>query len=199
MKTGTAATRNATSGRPVLTGSARTSRTRRRRGYEWEDAIVKRFNTTKGWNAFRLGSPSTALPDVLAVGAGILIVAEAKSGTSRTLAVPAEQIDRCVRWTETFRAYKRRKVVLAFKFMAKRRTGTSKYERRALREYFKEWKGGDCAQGSVVCTYEGLTYLRNDGSKRTINLKDYSMPFAKKDARLRKTGHEDAGGAPARI
>ena len=43
------------------------ARTRRQRGYQWEDTIVKRFNNTEKWKAFRLGSPSIALPDVLAV------------------------------------------------------------------------------------------------------------------------------------
>jgi len=43
------------------------ARLRRQRGYHWEDTIVKRFNGTTNWRAFRLGSPSIALPDVLAV------------------------------------------------------------------------------------------------------------------------------------
>jgi len=37
---------------------------RRQRGYHWEDTIVKRFNALDDWKAFRLGSPSLALPDV---------------------------------------------------------------------------------------------------------------------------------------
>ena len=40
---------------------------RRQRGYNWEDTLVKRFNAVKYWKAFRLGSTSVALPDVLAV------------------------------------------------------------------------------------------------------------------------------------
>ena len=43
------------------------ARLRRQRGYHWEDTLVKRFNSAKKWKAFRLGSPSIALPDVLAV------------------------------------------------------------------------------------------------------------------------------------
>ncbi|MGB9003672.1 MAG: resolvase, partial [Nitrosotalea sp.] len=43
------------------------ARTRRQRGYNWEDTLVKRFNSIEGWKAFRLGSPSVGLPDVLAV------------------------------------------------------------------------------------------------------------------------------------
>ena len=45
----------------------RIARTRRQRGYNWEDTLVKRFNATDGWKAFRLGSPSVGLPDILAV------------------------------------------------------------------------------------------------------------------------------------
>lgn len=45
----------------------KSARMRRQRGYHWEDTIVKRFNSVDGWKAFRLGSPSIALPDVLAV------------------------------------------------------------------------------------------------------------------------------------
>ena len=41
------------------------ARIRRQRGYNWEDTLVKRFNSLENWKAFRLGSPSVALPDVL--------------------------------------------------------------------------------------------------------------------------------------
>ena len=43
------------------------ARTRRQRGYQWEDTLVKRFNALNSWKGFRLGSPSVALPDILAV------------------------------------------------------------------------------------------------------------------------------------
>ncbi len=43
------------------------AQTRRQRGYNWEDTLVKRFNSMDNWKAFRLGSPSVALPDVLCV------------------------------------------------------------------------------------------------------------------------------------
>ena len=45
----------------------RVSQTRRQRGYQWEDTLVKRFNALDSWKAFRLGSPSVALPDILCV------------------------------------------------------------------------------------------------------------------------------------
>ena len=49
------------------TNNQKAAKTRRQRGYQWEDTLVKRFNASADWKAFRLGSPSIALPDVLAV------------------------------------------------------------------------------------------------------------------------------------
>ncbi len=100
----------------------RAAHTRRQRGYHWEDTIVKRFNSTKNWNAFRLGSPSTALPDVLAVNTkeSTIFSIEAKSGTTNLLPVPEDQIERCKKWIDTFDIYKKRKIILAFKFLSKK-------------------------------------------------------------------------------
>ena len=66
------------------------AKTRRQRGYQWEDTLVKRFNKLNNWKAFRLGSPSVALPDILSVNNedSILYTLEAKSGTGTTLTVP---------------------------------------------------------------------------------------------------------------
>ena len=68
----------------------KTARIRRQRGYNWEDTLVKRFNALQYWKAFRLGSPSVALPDVLAVNnhESMIFTIEAKSGTGTTLQVP---------------------------------------------------------------------------------------------------------------
>ena len=117
------------------------SRMRRQRGYQWEDTIVKRFNATENWKGFRLGSPSVALPDVLAVNTkkSTIYTIEAKSGTTTSLAVPFDQIERCLEWIKTFDIYKKRQVILAFKFLSKKRIGLGKYESRELREYFKIW------------------------------------------------------------
>lgn len=100
----------------------RAVRKRRQRGYQWEDTIVKRFNSTKKWKAFRLGSPSIALPDVLAVNNenSSMFTIEAKSGTSTSLPVPADQIERCLEWIKTFGIYKKRNVLLGFKFLSKK-------------------------------------------------------------------------------
>lgn len=154
------------------------AKTRRQRGYHWEDTIVKRFNGTGSWKAFRLGSPSTALPDILAVSTenNSLYTIEAKSGTVNALPVPEDQIQRCLKWAQTFEAYKTREVILAFKFLAKKRVGLSKYESRPLREFFKAW---DTKYGMTdcICTYEGETYIHKDGKRKKIHLKDYKMPF----------------------
>ena len=157
------------------------ARTRRQRGYNWEDTLVKRFNSLDNWKAFRLGSPSVALPDVLAVNnhSSTLFTIEAKSGTGTTLQVPFDQIIRCKDWTEHFELYKERRVVLAFKFLSKKRVGVGKYENRQLREFYKVWDNSkkivDC-----VCTYEGKTYALINGKRKKLLLKDYEMPFKSK-------------------
>ncbi len=157
------------------------ARTRRQRGYNWEDTLVKRFNGLEEWKAFRLGSPSVALPDVLAVNNSTrtLFTIEAKSGTGTTLQVPFDQIIRCKDWTEHFELYKTRKVVLAFKFLSKKRVGVGEYENRQLREFYKVWDNSkkivDC-----VCTYDGKTYALVNGKQKRLLLKDYEMPFKSK-------------------
>ena len=90
----------------------KTARTRRQRGYNWEDTLVKRFNAIKSWKAFRLGSPSVALPDVLTVNnvKSTIFTIEAKSGTGTTLHVPFDQIERCLSWIDNFRVYQKREV-----------------------------------------------------------------------------------------
>jgi Holliday junction resolvase len=157
------------------------ARTRRQRGYNWEDTLVKRFNALSNWKAFRLGSPSVALPDILVVNnvQSIIYTIEAKSGTGTTLHVPFDQIIRCLNWTNHFEVYKKRKVVLAFKFLSKKRVGVGKYENRQLREFYKIWDESkkiiDC-----VCTYNGDTYAISDGKRQKLILKEYEMPFKSK-------------------
>jgi len=154
------------------------ARTRRQRGYNWEDTIVKRFNGLNDWKAFRLGSPSVALPDVLVISTNnsTIFTIEAKSGTGTTLQVPFDQITRCLRWTDTFELYEKRKVILAFKFLSKKRIDIGEYESRELREFFKVWdeslKITDC-----VCTYEGDVFALENRKRRKIPLEDYHMPF----------------------
>lgn len=155
------------------------SRIRRQRGYAWEDTLVRRFNGTPGWRAFRLGSPSIRLPDVLAVNTAkkTLLVIEAKSGTTTSLPVPGEQITRCVEWMDIFEIYKKRSVVLAFKFLSKKRVGLGRYEGRELREFYKVW---DVSREVTSCTcgYDGRTFAGTGSSREEIVMKDYRVPFA---------------------
>ncbi len=159
----------------------KSSRMRRQRGYHWEDTLVKRFNSAKKWKSFRLGSSSIALPDVLAVNSeeNTIYVIEAKSGTSTFLPVPADQIKRCLEWINTFSIYKKRNVLLAFKFISKRRIGLGEYKSRELREYYKIWdeslKITDC-----VCTYEGRFFAKIDGTRKELFLKECRTPFKTK-------------------
>ena len=143
------------------------ARIRRQRGYQWEDSLVKRFNKIDDWKAFRLGSPSVALPDILTVNNkdSVLYTIEAKSGTGTTLTVPFDQIIRCLNWTNNFQVYKTREVILAFKFLSKKRIGVGKYEKRELREFFKIWNPKKNPI-DVVCKYDGDTYTIKDGKKK---------------------------------
>ena len=159
----------------------RAAHTRRQRGYHWENTLVKRFNSAKNWNAFRLGSPSTALPDVLAVNTqeSTIFSIEAKSGTTNLLPVPADKIERCKKWIDTFDIYQKRKVILAFKFLSKKRIGLGTYESRELREFYKVWDISiqitNCA-----CNYEGKMFAQINGERKEIKLEDYKMPFKTK-------------------
>ncbi len=123
----------------IKKNNQKAARIRRQRGYHWEDTLVKRFNSVEKWKAFRLGSPSIALPDVLAVNTdeNTIYTIEAKSGTSTSLPVPADQIERCLEWIKTFNIYKKRNVLLAFKFLSKKRIGLATYDSRTLREFYK--------------------------------------------------------------
>ena len=154
------------------------AKTRRQRGYHWEDTIVKRFNASDEWSALRLGSPSTSLPDVMAMSTkyDAIYTIEAKSGTVGSLPVPADQIKRCKKITDIFDKYANRKIVLAFKFLSKKRIGYSKYEWRPMREYYKIWENDKTPQ-ECICTYDGRTYLRKNGEQVDITLKDCKMPF----------------------
>jgi Holliday junction resolvase len=165
------------------------AQTRRQRGYNWEDTLVKRFNKTENWKAFRLGSPSVALPDILCVNNedSMIFTIEAKSGTGTTLTVPFDQITRCLNWTNNFTVYKIRKVILAFKFLSKKRIGTGLYEKRELREFYKVWDEEE-KPIDIVCKYDGTTYALVQSEKKKLNLTDYGMPFK---SRYQKIAQEE--------
>ena len=155
--------------------------TRRQRGYQWEETIVKRFNSAENWNAFRLGSPSNALPDVLAINTNesSIFTIEAKSGTTMSLPVPADQIERCLKWINIFDIYKNRNVILAFKFLSKKRIGLGKYESRELREFYKKWDIS-IPITNCSCNYNGKVFAQIKGKREEIWLDDYQMPFKTK-------------------
>jgi Holliday junction resolvase len=161
------------------------ARTRRQRGYHWEDTLVKRFNALDGWKGFRLGSPSVGLPDILAVSTknSTIFTIEAKSGTTNSLVVPFDQILRCLKWTDTFELYKTRKVVFAFKFLSKKRIGLGLYEKRELREYYKVWDRSNRIS-DFACNYDGTTYSIIDAKRERLELEDYQMPFSSKNTRI---------------
>ena len=157
------------------------AKTRRQRGYNWEDTVVKRFNKLDSWKAFRLGSPSVALPDILCVNNvdSMIFTIEAKSGTGTSLTVPSDQIIRCMGWTNNFTVYKTRKVILAFKFLSKKRIGKGEYEKRELKEFYKIWNVKK-KPINVVCKYDGTVYGLNNGCKIKLKLNDYKMPYNSK-------------------
>jgi Holliday junction resolvase len=161
----------------------RLNRIRRNRGYSFEHVLVQKLNGNV-WNARRLGGSSANLPDIIAVNnkESIFLSIEAKSGTSDNLYVPSDQIQRCFQIRDMFQVYKTAHVILAFKFMQKKRVreeGRTVYTRRKLLEYYKIADRYSKIKDLPIikCTYDGSTYeIRNDQTKK-IFLKDYVMPF----------------------
>jgi Holliday junction resolvase len=163
---------------------------RRSRGYNFEHTLVQRLNNGK-WRARRLGGSSTGLPDIVAVNndAGILLTIEAKSGTSDILYVPVDQIERCLIVRKMFSIYPERHIILAFKFMGKkrfRRKNETVYESRRLIEYYKV---ADIAVRMktlpiIKCTYDGKTYAIFKNKTVRLDLPDYSMPLHKLERRV---------------
>ena len=161
------------------------SNIRRSRGYAFEHTLVQRLNN-EFWHARRLGGSSTGLPDIVAVNntGGILLTIEAKSGTSDILYVPQDQIERCLLIRNMFSIYSQRHIILAFKFMSKkrfRRKNETVYESRKLLEYYKV---ADVVEDMDVipiikCTYDGRTFAIRKNQSIALNLPDYSMPFQK--------------------
>lgn len=170
---------------PPIKDNKKIARTRRQRGYNWEDTLVKRFNAMPDWKAFRLGSPSVGLPDILVVSTkhSTIFTIEAKSGTMNSLTVPYDQIQRCLKWTDTFEIYETRKVIFAFKFLSKKRIGLGQYEKRELREFYKIWDKTHQIN-DFVCSYEGETYSLVDGKRQRLDLKDYVMPFKMRHSKI---------------
>lgn len=144
---------------------------------------MQRLNTTS-WIARRLGGSSTGLPDIVAVNneEAILLSIEAKSGTGDALYVQPDQLQRCLLVRDMFGYYKTKHVVLAFKFMRKKRFTRRRqviYEKRRLVEYYKIADKLD-RQGSipvVKCSYSGATFVMHNGKFIKRSLPNYVMPF----------------------
>ena len=156
---------------------------RRSRGYSYEHTLVQRLNNGS-WVARRLGGSSTGLPDIVAVNnkEATLLSIEAKSGTGDALYVRPDQILRCLLIKDMFGYYKTKHVILAFKFMRKKRFTRKKevvYEKRRLIEYYKIADKLNRLENIPVvkCTYGGKTYLMNNGKFTKKNLPNYAMPF----------------------
>jgi hypothetical protein len=133
-----------------------------------------------------LGGSSTGLPDIVAVNndAGVLLTIEAKSGTSDILYVPLDQIERCLIVRNMFGIYPQRHIILAFKFIGKkrfRRKNETVYESRKLIEYYKvaDIVIGMKALPIIKCTYDGKTYAIFRNRTVPLDLPDYNMPFHK--------------------
>lgn len=162
------------------------SNIRRSRGYAYEHTLVQRLNNSH-WQARRLGGSSTGMPDIVAVNNtdSILLTIEAKSGTSDILYVPQDQLERCMIIREMFGAYTMRHIILAFKFMNKkrlRRKNKTIYESRRLLEYYKVADSVvDANRGMflpiIKCTYDGKTYAIHKKKTVALDLPDYMMPF----------------------
>lgn len=156
---------------------------RRNRGYSFEHKLVERLNNGD-WIARRLGGSSTGLPDIIAVNnkKRTLLTIEAKSGTGDILYVSSDQIQRCLLIDQMFSYYEKRHVILAFKFMRKkrfRRKNQIVYEGRQLAEYYKL---ADCLHKQndfqmLKCKYDGTTYAIERKNCVNVSLPQYRMPF----------------------
>lgn len=156
---------------------------RRSRGYNFEHNLVKKLNLGK-WMARRLGGSSTGLPDIVAVNntESILLSIEAKSGTSNSIYVPDDQIGRCFLITQMFEIYSDRHIILAFKFMRKKRQmidGEIKYKPREIKEYYKiiKFKKKPTIFPIIKCNYNGDTFAIYKAKMKKVKLKDFRMPF----------------------
>jgi hypothetical protein len=100
-----------------------------------------------------------------------------------------DQIERCLIVRNMFGIYPERHIILAFKFMGKkrfRRKNETVYESRRLIEYYKV---ADIAVRMktlpiIKCTYEGKTYAIFKNRTVRLDLPDYSMPLHKLERRV---------------
>lgn len=102
----------------------------RRRGYDFENWLVKEVSSYPYWGARRLGGSSTGLPDVMMsytkeemhndglIWKTIILAVECKEGENNTLYVEREQVRRAyVAITALWQSIDSKWILLAFKFL----------------------------------------------------------------------------------
>lgn len=141
------------------------NKTRRQRGYAFENYIVSQFNDLAGWSAKRLGSPSIKLPDVMCINnmCKTMIAIEAKSTIQDYAYVPQDQVERCIDWVNQFVLYDTKQVVLAFKFGQTIVNNKRKPERRALRYHYKIFPHKKLNPSAIRIDYPGNIMIKDDG------------------------------------
>lgn len=127
------------------------------------------------------------MPDIVAVDNenSILLSIEAKSASSNSIYVPEDQIQRCYLITEMFKEYNQRYIILAFKFMRKKRQmikGELIYQPRKIKEYYKiiRFKKKVPTKFPIIkCNYNGDTFVIYENKIKKVRLKNFNMPFIK--------------------
>lgn len=161
--------------------SVHIARIRKSRGQGFERDLVKRYRDA-GWWSYRTGGNSAYLPDVIATNdeAGELDVIEAKTGAKDHLYVDWDQMRRDIFLINGFKRYPQRRLILAFKFLSKKRAGKKgDYVSRELREYYKlipEEKWAELEGQTVCCHY----------TRGNPNFPDYVPPFEAKHRKRQK-------------
>lgn len=152
--------------------SKKSSRLRRNRGYTFESQLVQKFKENN-WESKRLGSPSTNLPDVMAINNihKRVVSVEAKSTTLNLAYVPEDQINRCINWVNMLDLYETKEVVLAFKFPATT-THKNKPVKRKLRYFYKVFPHKKLNPIIIKCNYNGDTFTMND---KVILMRDFKF------------------------
>lgn len=153
------------------------NKTRRQRGYAFENHIVQKFNGISGWGAKRLGSPSTALPDVMCVNDcyKTIIAIEAKSTVQNYAYVPQDQIERCRDWVNMFGVYDSKYVILAFKFGQTCIVVKGECITRKLRYHYKIFPYKKFTPSEVRADYDGNILIKSDDEWIDANLEDYKF------------------------
>jgi len=154
------------------------NQTRRQRGYTFENTIVKKLNDSSNWSAKRLGSPSTALPDVMGINDmyKTVIAIEAKSTLGNLVYIPQDQIERCKDWVNQFGVYDIKIVILAFKFGQTIQKIKDKLVSRKLTYFYKVFPHKTIPPCEVRGDFHGNTWRKiDDGSWVVIEMENFKI------------------------